>query len=139
MNIITEYLVHTPFLTKLSINYLFIFLFISVTPNPSPLSRKKLQPNKHSPKLSGKLLKISLSDFLLASFIAGSRLSNRNKSPDRMSSSCYSNLSDNSNHSIMSQSLDPTILRQTVTSRASNDSINYIISEKSLGRYRKGY
>nr|CAI5838783.1 unnamed protein product [Callosobruchus analis] len=87
----------------------------NVTPNPSPLSRKKLQANKHSPRLA-------------------SRLSNKSRSPDRMSSSCYSTLSDVRNDSIMTQSLDPSILRQSIGSRMSNDTNNcQVIPEKCLG------
>nr|XP_023019843.1 centrosomal protein of 97 kDa [Leptinotarsa decemlineata] len=85
----------------------------NVTPNPSPMLRKKIPSNKHSPRISS------------------SRLSNRLKSPDRMSSSCYSNISDSSCNSVMTQSLDPSILRQSVASKTSNES-NYIISEKCL-------
>nr|CAI5838778.1 unnamed protein product [Callosobruchus analis] len=86
----------------------------NVTPNPSPLSRKKLQANKHSPRLA-------------------SRLSNKSRSPDRMSSSCYSTLSDVRNDSIMTQSLDPSILRQSIGSRMSNDTNNcQVIPEKCL-------
>ncbi|KAG5883926.1 hypothetical protein JTB14_032149 [Gonioctena quinquepunctata] len=84
----------------------------NVTPNPSPMTRKKLPSNRHSPRFSA------------------SRL-NRIKSPDRMSSSCFSNFSDSSNQSMMTQSLDPSILRQSISSRMSNES-NYIISEKCL-------
>lgn len=40
-------------------------------------------------------------------------------------------LSDQSNTSVMSQSLDPTILRQTTTPRISNE---YIIPEKYFGK-----
>ncbi|CAH1159643.1 unnamed protein product [Phaedon cochleariae] len=85
----------------------------NVTPNPSPMTRKKIMASKQSPRLSA------------------SRLNNRNKSPDRMSSSCYSTISDLSNHSIMSQSLDPSIFRQSVSPKMSNEA-NYIIQEKCL-------
>ncbi|CAH1991339.1 unnamed protein product [Acanthoscelides obtectus] len=86
----------------------------NVTPNPSPLSRKKLQANKHSPRLA-------------------SRLSNKSRSPDRMTSSCYNTLSEVSNNSIMTQSLDPSVLRQSIGSRVSNDSNNcQSIPEKCL-------
>ncbi|KAJ8970356.1 hypothetical protein NQ314_001267 [Rhamnusium bicolor] len=86
----------------------------NVTPNPSPMSRKKLQPNKQSPRLNS------------------TRLNNTNKSPDRMVSSCYSTFNDIDNESIMSQSLDPTILRQSVSSKLYNEPNSYIISEKCL-------
>jgi centrosomal protein CEP97 len=66
------------------------------SPNPSPSSRKKLQGAKHSPRLNS------------------ARAGNKLKSPDRMSSSCYGNANVMENSSIMSQSLDPTILRQSV-------------------------
>ncbi|KAJ8919553.1 hypothetical protein NQ315_002175 [Exocentrus adspersus] len=85
----------------------------NVTPNPSPMSRKKLHMNKQSPRLNS------------------SRLSNRIKSPDRMASSCYSTLNSIDNQSVMSQSLDPTILRQSLGSRASSESSSYL-PEKCL-------
>ncbi|KAJ8986071.1 hypothetical protein NQ317_003365 [Molorchus minor] len=86
----------------------------NVTPNPSPMSRKKLHQNRQSPR------------------ITTSRLSNKQKSPDRMISSCYSTFTEEDNQSIMSHSLDPTILRHSVGSKTSNESKNYIISEKCL-------
>ncbi|XP_018564870.1 centrosomal protein of 97 kDa isoform X2 [Anoplophora glabripennis] len=85
----------------------------NVTPNPSPMSRKKLQLNKQSPRLNS------------------SRLSNRIKSPDRMVSSCYSPLNNIDNQSVMSQSLDPSILNQSIGSKMTESS-NHISTEKCL-------
>ncbi|XP_044254240.1 centrosomal protein of 97 kDa isoform X2 [Tribolium madens] len=65
--------------------------------NPSPLTRKKLHGAKHSPRLNS------------------ARTASKLKSPDRMTSSCYGNVNIMENSNIMSQSLDPTILRQSVT------------------------
>ncbi|EFA01464.1 Centrosomal protein of 97 kDa-like Protein [Tribolium castaneum] len=65
--------------------------------NPSPLTRKKLHGAKHSPRLNS------------------ARATAKLRSPDRMSSSCYGNANVMENSNIMSQSLDPTILRQSVT------------------------
>ncbi|KAF2904946.1 hypothetical protein ILUMI_01227 [Ignelater luminosus] len=85
---------------------------------PSPATRKKLQGVKSSPRLHS------------------SRLSNRSKSPERMSSSCYSN-SSIINSPLMSQSLDPTLLSQSITPKSStentsNDQQQNGISEKCL-------
>ncbi|KAF5289116.1 hypothetical protein FQA39_LY15218 [Lamprigera yunnana] len=68
------------------------------TPNPSPINRKKLQGSKHSPRLA-------------------SRFSASTKSPDVMSTSCCSNNSV-INSPLMSKSLDPTILSQTITPKS---------------------
>ncbi|XP_019869523.2 centrosomal protein of 97 kDa isoform X2 [Aethina tumida] len=83
------------------------------TPTPSPITRKKLQINKSSPRMNV------------------SRLSNKLKSPDRMTSSCYSTNNDSDNPKLMSRSLDPTMFRQNNT-KTTNDTNNYIISEKCL-------
>ncbi|CAH0561261.1 unnamed protein product [Brassicogethes aeneus] len=83
------------------------------TPAPSPVTRKKLQASKNSPRLNS------------------SRLSNKLKSPDRMSSSCYGGNSDYDKSNIMSLSLDSTMLRQNLN-KSANDTNNYIISEKYL-------
>lgn len=52
------------------------------------------------------------------------------KSPERMFASCFSSLSDASNFSIMSQSLDPTLLRLNMMSRPTSNEGN---CEKLLG------
>ncbi|XP_063923100.1 centrosomal protein of 97 kDa isoform X2 [Zophobas morio] len=84
------------------------------SPNPSPSTRKKLHGAKHSPRLNS------------------ARIGNKLKSPDRMSSSCYGTANVMENSSIMSQSLDPTILRQTVTpSKACGDN-QPIVQERCL-------
>jgi centrosomal protein CEP97 len=88
------------------------------SPNPSPSSRKKLQGAKHSPRLNS------------------ARAGNKLKSPDRMSSSCYGNANVMENSSIMSQSLDPTILRQSVApSKTTAD--NPTPMEKCLGQLNR--
>ncbi|RZB40847.1 centrosomal protein of 97 kDa, partial [Asbolus verrucosus] len=59
------------------------------SPNPSPSTRKKLHGAKHSPRLNS------------------ARITNKIKSPDRMSSSCYSNANVMDNSSIMTQNDEP--------------------------------
>uniref|UniRef100_A0A6P7G1V5 Centrosomal protein of 97 kDa n=1 Tax=Diabrotica virgifera virgifera TaxID=50390 RepID=A0A6P7G1V5_DIAVI len=88
----------------------------NVTPNPSPMTRKKLMgANRQSPRFSG-----------------GSKGSNRNKSPDRMTASCYSPFNDSNNSNIMTQSLDPLLLRMNVVPRPVSNDSNSIIAEKCL-------
>lgn len=51
----------------------------------------------------------------------GSRLSGgRHKSPDRMATSCYTTGGNMDNGSIMSQSLDPKMLSQSVVAKINN-------------------
>ncbi|KAL3266754.1 hypothetical protein HHI36_010914 [Cryptolaemus montrouzieri] len=70
------------------------------SPNPSPMSRKKLTGSKNLMRPTS------------------SRLSNKSKSPDRMSSSCYSsNNSQSDNFSIMSHSMDSCMLSQTISDK----------------------
>ncbi|XP_072385789.1 uncharacterized protein Cep97 [Diabrotica undecimpunctata] len=89
----------------------------NVTPNPSPMTRKKLMgANRQSPRFSG-----------------GSKgTNNRSKSPDRMTSSCYSPFNDSNNSNIMTQSLDPLLLRMSVVSRPVSNDSNSIIPEMCL-------
>lgn len=57
-------------------------------------------------------------------FVAASRLSSRSsRSPDRMSSSCCNPSSLIETSSIMTQSLDPNLLIQSVQSKISADQI----------------
>ncbi|XP_025831949.1 centrosomal protein of 97 kDa [Agrilus planipennis] len=67
--------------------------------SPSPATRKKLQGIKNSPRFQN------------------SRLSSISKSPDRMSSSCYSTSSNLINSPLMTQSLDPTMLSHTISQK----------------------
>ncbi|XP_076273081.1 centrosomal protein 97kDa isoform X2 [Rhynchophorus ferrugineus] len=71
----------------------------SGSPHPSPATRKKMQQSRNSPRFNAHRV-------------------NRIKSPDRMTSSCYNSLnSENDSNSIMSQSLDPSILLQSIGSQ----------------------
>ncbi|KRT78760.1 hypothetical protein AMK59_7731 [Oryctes borbonicus] len=73
----------------------------SETPTPSPISRKKVYGTRSSPKTNT------------------SRLSNKPKSPDRMATSCYNTSNIMESSVLMSQSLDPTLLSQSVGSKLS--------------------
>lgn len=53
-----------------------------------------------------------------------------------MTSSCYSTNNDSDNPKLMSRSLDPTMFRQNNT-KTTNDTNNYIISEKCLGNSKE--
>ncbi|XP_060530394.1 centrosomal protein of 97 kDa-like [Cylas formicarius] len=76
------------------------------TPQPSPATKKKLQQNKNSPRINTL------------------RQNKRNKSPDRMVTSYYGSVGgDNYSQSIMSQSLDPTLLRQSIMSQGMSKSM----------------
>ncbi|KAF5308315.1 hypothetical protein FQR65_LT06309 [Abscondita terminalis] len=68
------------------------------TPNPSPITRKKVLSAKNSPRLA-------------------SRFTSSTKSPDVMSTSCYSN-NNHLNSPLMSKSLDPTILSHSITPKS---------------------
>ncbi|GLV35163.1 Centrosomal protein 97kDa [Carabus blaptoides fortunei] len=71
--------------------------------SPSPAAKRRLNSNKNSPRLNS------------------SRLSGgRPKSPDRMATSCYGASVNMDNGSIMSQSLDPKILSQSVVAKINN-------------------
>ncbi|XP_056632308.1 centrosomal protein of 97 kDa [Diorhabda sublineata] len=48
-------------------------------------------------------------------------INRKRKSPERMSASCFSSLSDTSNFSLMSQSLDPALLRLNMMSRPTSN------------------
>lgn len=62
--------------------------------------------------------------YLHQMFVVASRLSNRSsRSPDRMSSSCCNPSSLMESSSIMTQSLDPNLLTQTVQTKISTDQI----------------
>lgn len=50
-----------------------------------------------------------------------SRLGNKPKSPDRMATSCYNSSNIMESSILMTQSLDPTILGQSVSSKYSTD------------------
>ncbi|KAL1506265.1 hypothetical protein ABEB36_005659 [Hypothenemus hampei] len=84
------------------------------SPHSSPATKKKMQQNKNSPRLHS------------------SRLSNRSKSPDRMTMSCYNTLSGSGDldRSIMSQSLDPSMLKQSIVKNMTESFHNYPGSEK---------
>ncbi|KAI4463310.1 protein phosphatase 1 regulatory subunit sds22-related [Holotrichia oblita] len=75
----------------------------SETPIPSPMSRKKVYGSRNSPKTNV------------------SRLGNKPKSPDRMATSCYNTSNIMESSILMTQSLDPTILGQSVSSKYSTD------------------
>ncbi|GJQ84535.1 putative leucine-rich repeat protein [Trypoxylus dichotomus] len=75
----------------------------SETPTPSPMSRKKVYGIRNSPKTNT------------------SRLSNKPKSPDRMATSCYNTSNVMESSVLMSQSLDPSLLSQSVSSKLSTD------------------
>ncbi|XP_066153165.1 centrosomal protein of 97 kDa isoform X1 [Euwallacea fornicatus] len=80
------------------------------SPQPSPASKKRMQQNRNSPRLNS------------------SRASSRIKSPDRMSLSCYNILTgsgDHDNSSIMTQSLDASILRQSIAKNMTESLSNF--------------
>ncbi|CAG9861699.1 unnamed protein product [Phyllotreta striolata] len=79
----------------------------NATPVPSPISKKKITGIRPTSKAA----------------------KNKLKSPDRMSSSCYGSLSDHSNSSVMVQSLDPMILRQTFSPKTP---VEFSVPEKCL-------
>ncbi|CAG9766683.1 unnamed protein product [Ceutorhynchus assimilis] len=71
------------------------------SPHPSPATRKRIQQSKNSPRIN--------------SLRMGSGL----KTPDRMAMSCYNTLGagGDSDNSIMTQSLDASLLGQTITNQ----------------------
>nr|XP_022913294.1 centrosomal protein of 97 kDa-like [Onthophagus taurus] len=83
---------------------------------PSPLTRKRLHGAKYSPKTA-------------------SRIGNRNKSPDRMSSSCYSSSTITESSNLMTQSLDPKLLSETVNGKCNGitkEMSSSVVLEKCL-------
>lgn len=53
--------------------------------------------------------------------LLASRYSNRIKSPERMTSSCYGQQNLMDGVSLMTQSLDPSMLSQSISNKSSND------------------
>lgn len=65
--------------------------------------------------------------------ISASRLSHKNKTPDLMTTSCYSGRDEFDNSSIMSQSFDPSMLTQNVMSKSATEFTNNCASTDRYG------
>lgn len=73
--------------------------------SPSPIQRRRITNNRNSPRL-------------------GSKFGPPTNSPDRMTTSCYSTSGNFDSNSIMTQSLDPNMLSQTIAPAKAQNNIS---------------